>query len=135
MRTSIIITKTDYQQLKKLTGSGNIPDNDNSSRNLRKLYTELERARKVEPEKVSPDVVTMNTTIDFLDLDNNTTRRLTLVYPQQADISKGFVSVLAPIGTALLGYRKGDIIEWDVPSGMKRFLIKEILYQPEANGE
>ena len=42
---------------------------------------------------------------------------------------------LAPVGTALLGYRKGDIAEWDVPSGEKKFLIKDIIYQPEANGE
>jgi regulator of nucleoside diphosphate kinase len=65
----------------------------------------------------------------------NAGKELKLVYPQNADIRKGYVSVIAPIGTALLGYKKGDVIEWDVPAGKKKFLISEILYQPEANGE
>jgi regulator of nucleoside diphosphate kinase len=132
---SIIITRKDYQHLKKLTGNGNIPDNERGADNLRKLFIEIERAKKVAPEKVASDVVTMNTVIEFMDLDNNRSRQLKLVYPQQADIRKGYVSVLAPIGTALLGYRKGDIVEWEVPSGKKKFLIKEIIYQPEAHGE
>jgi regulator of nucleoside diphosphate kinase len=129
---SIIITKSDYLKLKKLTGN---PSNGNTPEPVLRLYNELERAKKVEAKKIEPDVVTMNTEIDFLDLDTNKTRRLKLVYPEFADIRQGNVSVLAPIGTALLGYRKGDIVEWDVPSGKKKFRINDIIYQPEANGD
>ncbi|HEX2395248.1 MAG TPA: nucleoside diphosphate kinase regulator [Bacteroidales bacterium] len=128
----ITVTKTDYQHLKKLTGN---PVKGNTPEHLIRLYEELERAKKVESIKVEPDVVTMNTEIEFTDLDTNTTRRLKLVYPQFADIKKGHVSILAPIGTALLGYRKGDVVEWEVPGGKKKFLIKDIIYQPEANGD
>lgn len=126
----ITITKTDYQRLKKLTGN---PVKGNTPEHLIRLNEELERARKVEPKKIEPDVVTMNSEIEFTDLDTNATRRFKLVYPQFADIKKGHISVLAPIGTALLGYRKGDVVEWEVPSGKKKFVIKEIIYQPEAD--
>lgn len=129
---SITITKSDYKRLKKLTGN---PTSGNTPEHILRLNNELERAKKVEAQKVEPDVVTMNTVIEFLDLDNNQTRRLKLVYPQFADIKQGQVSILAPIGTALLGLRKGDTVEWDVPSGKKKFLIKDIVYQPEANGD
>jgi regulator of nucleoside diphosphate kinase len=128
----ITITKTDYQRLKKLTGN---PVKGNTPEHLIRLNDELERAKKVEPKKIEPDVVTMDTEIEFADLDTNVIRRLKLVYPQFADIKKGHVSILAPIGTALLGCRKGDVVEWEVPSGKKKFMIKEIIYQPEANGD
>ena len=109
--------------------------NSRKSENLSRLARELARAKQVESEKVSPDVVTMNTVIEFTDLENQITKQLKLVYPQQADIRQGYVSIMAPIGTAILGYRKGDVIEWEVPAGKKKFLIKEIIYQPEANGD
>ena len=131
---SIIVTQLDYQRLRQLVNSGD-SRNKSSAENLHRLIMEIEKAKKVKSTRIDSDVVTMNTELEFTDLDNNTTRRLKLVYPQQADISRGCVSILAPIGTALLGYKKGDIVKWDVPSGKKRFLIKEIIYQPEANGE
>ncbi len=128
----IIITKTDYEKLKKLTGN---QVKESTPEHLIRLHHELERAKKVEAKKIQPDVVTMNTEIEFMDLDNNNVKRFKLVYPEFADIRKGYVSVLAPIGTALLGYCKGDVVEWEVPSGKKKFLIKDIIYQPEANGD
>ncbi|NUM60709.1 MAG: GreA/GreB family elongation factor, partial [Ignavibacteriaceae bacterium] len=56
----------------------------------------------------------------------------TIVYPEFADSSKNKISILAPVGTALLGYKVGDIVEWSVPAGKRKFRIKEMLYQPEA---
>ena len=131
---SIIVTQLDYQRLRQLAYSGDTR-NKGSAENLHRLIMEIKKAKVVKPTRIDPDVVTMNTELELTDLDSNTTRRLKLVYPQQANIGRGYVSILAPVGTALLGYKKGDIIEWDVPSGKKRFLIKEILFQPEANGE
>ncbi len=130
----IYITTLDYARLSSLL-SNERNHGMQSAINLQNLARELFRAVKVEPEKIPADIVTMNTVIEFTDLDNNISKELKLVYPQNADIRKGYVSVIAPIGTALLGYRKGDVIEWDVPAGKKKFLISEILYQPEANGE
>ena len=60
---------------------------------------------------------------------------LTLVYPEDADLAKNKMSVLSPIGTAILGYKAGDIVEWEVPSGITQIHIKGILYQPEASGD
>ena len=130
----ILITSLDHARLSNLLINQR-SDGAQGKTNLQKLAKELYRAVKVEPEKIPADVVTMNTVIEFTDLDNNISKELKLVYPQNADIRRGYVSVMAPIGTALLGYKKGDIIEWDVPAGKKKFLIREILYQPEANGE
>jgi regulator of nucleoside diphosphate kinase len=59
----------------------------------------------------------------------------TLVFPEDADIDQNRISVLAPIGTAMLGYSVGDTIEWPVPEGLRRIQVKEILYQPEAAGD
>jgi regulator of nucleoside diphosphate kinase len=56
----------------------------------------------------------------------------TLVFPGKADSSTGKISVLAPIGTAVLGYRVGDVVEWRVPAGSRKFRVEKLLYQPEA---
>jgi len=60
---------------------------------------------------------------------------LHLVFPSEADFKLGKISILAPIGTALIGYRAGDTVEWKVPAGIRRLRIDEILYQPEAAGD
>jgi regulator of nucleoside diphosphate kinase len=58
-----------------------------------------------------------------------------LVFPQEADASEGRISILAPVGTAMIGYRVGDVIEWEVPSGLRRLKVEDVLYQPEASGD
>lgn len=99
-----------------------------------RLEEELEKAVVVEPENIPADVVTMNTKLRLRDEQSGAERILSLVFPADADFEKNRISVLAPIGTALLGYRVGDIIEWEVPSGTKTFRIMETIYQPEAAG-
>jgi regulator of nucleoside diphosphate kinase len=59
----------------------------------------------------------------------------TLVFPEDADVSQGKISVLAPIGTAMLGYRVGDTFEWDTPGGKRSIQVKRVIYQPEASGD
>jgi regulator of nucleoside diphosphate kinase len=76
----------------------------------------------------------MNSRVRFVDLYTGEERVCTVVFPSDANIEQDKISVLAPIGTALLGYRAGDTIEWRVPSGNKQVRIEEILYQPEAAG-
>jgi len=99
------------------------------------LVGEVQRAVVVPASEIPPDVITMNTRARLLDLDQRTTLDYTVVYPEDADFAAGRISVVAPIGAAMLGYRVGDEIEWVVPSGPRRLRVEAILYQPEAAGD
>jgi regulator of nucleoside diphosphate kinase len=102
---------------------------------LENLRGELERAEVVAPETIAGDVITMNSTVTLTDQDTREEETYTLVYPEDADTSQGKISILAPLGTAMLGYRAGDIFEWEVPAGKRRWKVKKIVYQPEASGD
>ncbi|MGN6513474.1 MAG: nucleoside diphosphate kinase regulator [Lysobacteraceae bacterium] len=100
------------------------------------LAAELERAEVVEPAQVPADVVTMNSVVRVRDEDSGGERELALVYPHEADGSADRVSVLAPVGSALLGLRVGDAIDWPMPGGRSaRLRVLSIRYQPEAAGD
>lgn len=97
------------------------------------LVGELERAQVVPWELLPHDVVTMNSRVLFEDESTGERRDIAIVYPQDADASEGRISVLAPVGTALLGLSAGQSIEWPFPDGRTRRLrVIEVLYQPEA---
>jgi len=98
------------------------------------LRAELDRADVVEQTAIPRDVVTMNSRVRVCDLDTGEEREFTVVFPKDADISQNKVSILAPIGMALLGTQMADTVEYKVPAGVKRFRIEEVLYQPEAAG-
>lgn len=99
------------------------------------LEAELVRATVVPRDQIPPDVVTMNSRVIFENETTGERREVTLVYPDKADIDQGRISVLVPIGAALLGLRKGQSIDWELPGGRKqRYRILEILFQPEAAG-
>jgi regulator of nucleoside diphosphate kinase len=102
---------------------------------LENLRGELERAEVVAPQDIPPDVITMNSKVVLIDQDTNEEETYTLVYPESANPADGKVSILAPIGTAMLGYRVGDVFEWEVPAGKRRLKVEKILYQPEASGD
>jgi regulator of nucleoside diphosphate kinase len=95
--------------------------------NLVPLINELNRARKVEPDEMPRDVVKMNSVVSLLNLTTKQVMKIQIVYPQDADISKHKVSIFAPVGTALLGYRKGDKVQWNTPSGSVELEILDIL--------
>ena len=102
---------------------------------LEKLRGELNRANIVLPQEIPGDVITMNSKVALLDLDTQEEETYTLVYPENANSAEGRISILAPIGTAMLGYRVGDVFEWEVPAGKRRLKVDKILYQPEAAGD
>jgi len=102
---------------------------------LEKLRGELARAEIVLPQEVPADVITMNSKVALMDLDTQEEEIYTLVYPENANTTEGKVSVLAPIGTAMLGYRVNDVFEWEVPAGRRHLKVDKILYQPEAAGD
>ncbi len=100
-----------------------------------KLERELVRATVMPREKIPRDVVTMNSRVIFENETTGEKREVTLVYPDNSDIDAGKISVLVPIGTALLGLRTGESIDWDLPDGKKqRYRIVAVPYQPEAAG-
>jgi len=125
----IYITEADMQRLRPL-----IEGMKNSRDDLRALETELKQARVVTPADVPPDVITMNSKARLRDLDTGEEMVFTVVFPGQASIEHDRISVVAPIGTAMLGHRVGDEFEWQVPAGLVRLRVEEVLYQPEAAG-
>lgn len=130
----IHITKFDLQRLQKLLADATY-NQHRKSENLVKLQAELDRAVVVAPEEVADKVITMNSTAILVDLDTQEEETYTLVFPENADLSQGKISILAPIGTALLGYEVGDVIQWDVPAGKRSLRVAGITYQPEAAGD
>jgi regulator of nucleoside diphosphate kinase len=101
-----------------------------------KLEAELLRAHVVPRDQIPPDVVTMNSRVVFENEATGERREVTLVYPGSADLDAGRLSVLVPVGTALLGLRAGQSIDWEGPGGAKqRYRIAAVPYQPEAAGE
>ena len=99
---------------------------------LAALAAELRRARVVPRAQMPEDVVAMNSTVRVRDLETGEEDTYTLVYPHEADIEANKLSVLAPVGTALLGYRAGDVVEWPVPAGVVRFRVEEVLPAPTS---
>ena len=130
---TIYITEYDMKRLRELIIEAKRLDRHNEY--LESLEGELSRGTVVAPTEIPPDVVTMNSRVDLVDLDTGEEMVCTLVFPNEADVAQSKISVLAPIGTAMLGYRVGDTFEWKVPDGIRRLQIKSVLYQPEAAGD
>jgi regulator of nucleoside diphosphate kinase len=133
MDRDIYITEFDLKRLVELVQVG-ITFKGKDDNHLQRLQEELDRAHVVETTAIPQDVVTMNSRVRLLDVYTGEERLCALVFPSDANIELNKISVLAPIGTAMLGYRVGDMIEWEVPGGLKQLRIAEILYQPEAAG-
>jgi regulator of nucleoside diphosphate kinase len=126
----IYITEADMKRLRPL-----IEGMKNSRNDLRGLQAELDHAHVVAPADVPPDVITMNSKARLRDLDTGEEMLFALVFPGNASIENDRLSVVAPIGTAMLGHRVGDEFEWEVPAGSVRLRVEEVLYQPEAAGD
>ncbi len=130
----IYITDNDMRRLRELILTAREFGKEDE-KYLQELEKELDRAKTVKPADVPADVITMNTEAVLRNLDTDEKVTYKLVFPGEADINKGHVSILAPIGTALLGYSVGDTVEWKVPAGLVRLKVEKILYQPEAAGD
>jgi len=104
-------------------------------RHLQELQEELDAAEVIRPDEVPNNVVTMNSVVKVRDLDTGGQVEYRLVFPGDADPASNRVSVLAPVGTALIGTQVGGVINWESPSGVRRLLVDEIIYQPEAAGD
>jgi regulator of nucleoside diphosphate kinase len=120
----IVITKSDVERLRSILGTRSGSPRDRGY--LLDLREELEQARIVDAKEVSADVVTLQSEVRVRDNDTGVSTAYTVVLPAQANPTSGRVSVLAPLGTALLGYREGDEIEWQMPDGVRRFQIEKV---------
>lgn len=117
-----LLTELDFARLSKL-GRGQLPD-------------ELSSADLVPSREIAPDVVTMYSQVEIAFVDSGLRQKVTLCYPADAEPVRGFVSVLSPIGSALLGLRVGDLAHWRLPNGEVRAAeVAAILFQPEASGD
>ena len=131
-KPKIVLSSLDADRLSKLLDS--LPDQAFPGRD--DLEAELARAEIVPPAEVPPNVVTMNSTVKFSIESSSKEFFLTLVYPKDVDARGGTISILAPVGSALLGLAKGDEIEWPNPGGrVLRVRIEDVLYQPEREGD
>ena len=128
----IYITKTDKVKLKIFIDDA-MKNGKMLDKSMRKLEEEIENADVVDSSGIPQNIITMNSRA-ILHL-NQEDIEVSLVYPEDADLSTNKLSVLSPIGTAILGYREGDRIKWEVPSGVTEIEIKKVTYQPEASGD
>ena len=130
----IVITSLDQERLTAILNSPTAQEGLDRE-HLTELRAELEKAVIVEPGDVPPDVITMNSKVRVRDMASGEIHEYTIVYPHLADITKNMISILAPVGTALLGYRAGDVVEWRMPSGTRTLKVESVLYQPESAGD
>jgi regulator of nucleoside diphosphate kinase len=129
MRRTIKITKDDIVRLSSLVESWRY-HRGSDREHLDALAEELDRAEVVGSGELPPDVVAMNSRVTVTDLDTGHRHDYQIVFPGHADFSEGKISVLAPIGTALLGYSVGHEIEWAVPAGVRRLRIDDVAHEP-----
>ncbi|MDW7749015.1 nucleoside diphosphate kinase regulator [Halomonas sp.] len=131
-RPPIIINRLDAERLQRLIDEAD----DKDLAVARSLEEELVRGEVVDPEEIPEDVVSMCSQVQFTDLDRNRQIIRTLVYPHALATTEDGISVMAPVGAALLGLRIGDTIDWPLPGGREvQLRIDAILWQPEREGQ
>jgi len=132
MENKILITTNDYQRLTGLIGFASLKEKMPESVN--RLNEKFKSARMLAQDRISPKVITMNSRVLLKEISKGRQAQVTITYPHDADPREGKMSVLSPVGLALLGRQVGDNVSWEVPSGIGNFEIIKILYQPEAVG-
>ena len=133
-KRSICITSTDIERLKSLLDFAR-PTNEIDLANLERLEEELYRANIVEPEDIPLNVVTINSKVWLREIDSDHEITFILVFPLEANLSEHKISILAPIGSAVIGRQTCDIIKWESPGGIKRAKIRKMLCRSEISGE
>lgn len=130
IKPPIIVSTLDLERIENLMNS----QKHRNMAGIDELQKELDRATIVESADISPGVITMNSTVRFVDDESNEQFEMTLVYPDAAGTSDK-VSIFAPIGSALLGLSVGQSITWQVPGGQKLLRVLEVVSQPEEKGQ
>ncbi|MGH8137606.1 MAG: nucleoside diphosphate kinase regulator [Steroidobacteraceae bacterium] len=131
---AIVVTESDERRLRALLTEQS-EDSLRDQAHLRELRSELERALILRAGEVPADVITMHSRVRVLDLERRRRSDYTLVFPHDADVSAKRISVLAPLGTALLGFRQGDDVEWMMPGGVRRLRVERVRQPAARNAE
>jgi regulator of nucleoside diphosphate kinase len=97
-----------------------------SNYSLKKLASELQSAKVVSNDELPKDSVRLNSEVKIQEAGQKGIMQVKLVMPSEADISEKKISIFAPLGAALIGYRKNDTIEWEMPAGIKKFVILDV---------
>ena len=121
--TPIYITRDDNTKLRLLLATALY---SNASSALRKLRDELDRAAVIDSSAMPEEIVTMDSTVEFEDLETSEIDEYTITFPDRADVELKRVSILAPIGTALIGCRVGDIVKWATPGGIRQLKVRRV---------
>jgi len=136
MRRNIWINAQDRERLDALIGELEVAPDKRDLAHIAELREELERAKVIQDvKKTPPDVITMRSEVRLRNEATNATLDCRLVYPDEADAATQQISVLAPLGTAMIGERVGKSFKAHLPKGDVRFTVEELLYQPEAAGD
>ena len=128
MNNRIVLSRPDAQRLRAVLAAyrGSYLDQEH----LSDLHAEVEQARILDEAHMTADIVTIGSQVRVRDSGTGTSGEYVLVLPDQVELRAGHISVLAPLGTALLGYREGDNVEWQMPGGLRRLRIEKVR-QPE----
>ena len=132
--TTLQITETDRERLENLIDSISVRGDRIDLGYARRLQDEIAHADVIPPEEIDGDVVTMRSKVRFRDLDTGEESVYTIVFPSEANIDEGKISILAPLASSLLGYKQGDTVRFEAPSRIRQLQISEIIYQPESSG-
>lgn len=125
----IYLSNEDYSKLRLLLGA--TPSNGNAR--LQKLREELDRAVVVDPSALPANVVTLDSTVQYEDVGTGEVEEYTITFPDRANIEQKRLSILAPIGTALIGCRVGDTVNWSTPGGVRQLKINRVTQRPLAD--
>ena len=131
-KNTIYLTDKDYNRLLQVV---QLQRQKNGLFVVAALSQELKRAKVVSAKEIPADVITMNSRVRLKEMRSAAELDLDIVYPKDADVGKRKVSVLAPVGTAVLGCKVGDEVKWPVAQGMVTYKVQELIYQPEAAGD
>ena len=133
MQQQIRVTDFDSRRLQSLIEGSKLMDRRDAG-SVDRLERHLDEAEVTPAGHIGPDVVTMSSQVLVADIDNGETFDFQIVFPRAADAASGKISVLAPLGMAVLGRSVGEEITWKVPGGLRRLRVDRVLYQPEREG-
>ena len=131
----VIILQEDYNILTDFIKATRPPGQVHEKKPGRSLTEEMENAVVLNIDEFPKDVIRLNSTAIIKDMATNRVMTVTIVLPSQADIKQNKISVLAPLGTALLGYRKNQRIQWQLPAGTKNFLVMEVYHSSSVEND
>lgn len=126
----ILMTQPNFERLERLVEQQSLRDSDA----LELLELKLSRAEVVDADRIPRSVVTMNSVVLFEDVETRSRRKLTLVYPNENAWMSESVSILAPVGVALIGQSAEDEVETSIPGRSRRLRVLSIVHQPETSG-